>query len=343
MTTELFKGCANNQETCSGTLYEALSIAWSPRKLHTQLSGHGGSGVFLDAIPQILPSLLMGLVLYFIRESLRGPLIYLGRRLGVKGKKTIMKFQNQCWLALFYTCSTVYGYMVLRDEPFFKFPLFVREGDGAASSMWNHHPMAPKWWTVLYYNYEIGFYLTELTTLFVYGKRSDFAEMTAHHIFTLSLLTFSHLGYYHRLGSYILLIHDASDIPLCVAKMIVYCGAPQWLSETGLVAFAAAFVFFRLYVFPITIVVNWGVAPKLIPFTYNLWFLLYVLHVLLQSLHIYWFALILKVAFRSFWPSFKGDRRAKDVRSSDEAEDEGLSGSDDSGSAHKSKKASKKQ
>lgn len=331
-----FEACTSSN--CTATLAEALAIAWSPRKHHIAMSGSVGLGYDFSTLPALLPSLLLAVIIYGVRESLKGPLMSFGRKMGVKGKKTLLKFQNQGWLAIFYICSTAFGYFTLRDEPYFKLPVRASSGDGAAYALWAGFPHQPKWLIMFYYNYAVAFYLTELTTLFVYGKRTDFVEMFAHHIFTLTLLVTSHVGYYHRLGAYILFIHDASDIMLCVAKMISYCNTYDWITNVGFLGFVSTFVYFRLYVFPMLIPVNFGVAPKVSPFSYGVWFSLLTLHILLQSLHIYWFTLILRVAGRTFHliPAPEG-KRTKDVRSSDDEHVEAVNGSKATKHEHKPK------
>ncbi|PWU84602.1 putative Sphingosine N-acyltransferase [Trypanosoma cruzi] len=141
-------------------------------------------------------------------------------RLNVGQRKKLRKFQTQLWLAVSYTASTVFGYMVQRGEPWFGLPL----SEANRISILSPHPYNPGRWILLYYQYGLGFYLSECFSHLANHdiKRSDFLEYVIHHIVTIALIVFSHCSYEHRFGVYVLFIHDASDIMLAVSKALSY-------------------------------------------------------------------------------------------------------------------------
>lgn len=53
-------------------------------------------------------------------------------------------------------------------------------------------------------------------------RRKDWAESMAHHIATVILLVYSYAVNFARVGTMILLVHDASDIFLESAKLARY-------------------------------------------------------------------------------------------------------------------------
>ena len=47
----------------------------------------------------------------------------------------------------------------------------------------------------------------------------DFKEMIIHHIATILLLYFSWVANFPRVGTLVLLVHDAADVPMAVSKV----------------------------------------------------------------------------------------------------------------------------
>ncbi|KEG05231.1 putative dihydroceramide synthase, partial [Trypanosoma grayi] len=84
------------------------------------------------------------------------------------------------------------------------------------------------------------------------------------------------------------------------------------------VAFVVLFVFFRLVCLPSVSLATVVLSLKVREFSLNFWFMAFLLHVVLQGLHVYWFTLIVKLAIQMF----AGGPRA-DIRSDDEIEDNG--------------------
>lgn len=132
----------------------------------------------------------------------------------------LIKFQNQLWLTLFYVASSLFGYLVQYDKPWFTFPVTP------VSAVYFHAPSPyhPTRAILFYYSYGLGFYLSEMfSLLFDHGiRRSDFLEYFLHHVVTLLLIFFSHAGWMHRFGAYVLFLHDSSDILLSFSKSLHY-------------------------------------------------------------------------------------------------------------------------
>jgi hypothetical protein len=73
--------------------------------------------------------------------------------------------------------------------------------------------------------------------------------MFIHHIVTMALLFFSFLVNFVRVGTIVLLCHDASDIFLELAKLFNYLKFAR-LCDATFVIFALAFFVGRLVLYP---------------------------------------------------------------------------------------------
>ncbi|CAG13076.1 unnamed protein product, partial [Tetraodon nigroviridis] len=115
------------------------------------------------------------------------------------------RFCEASWRCVFYLCAFIYGAVALYDKPWL---YDLRE-------VWAGFPkqsMLPsQYW---YYILEMGFYVSLLLSLSVDVKRKDFKEQVIHHTATLTLLSFSWISNYIRIGTLVMAVHDCSDILL---------------------------------------------------------------------------------------------------------------------------------
>lgn len=164
-----------------------------------------------------------------------------------------------------------------------------------------------------YYLWELGFYISALVTHFtIETRRKDFVEMGIHHMVTIGLIWFSHTMRLERLGMLVLLVHDVADIFLEGAKLLE-CVGLEFLSTLTFVGLMFSWMISRLYYFPVKIIRSWIVEhqPRNVPYFKPFLAALFVL----LALHIYWFVLILQVAYRKV---SKG--KMQDVRESGRSE-----------------------
>ncbi|XP_008336456.2 ceramide synthase 2-like [Cynoglossus semilaevis] len=77
----------------------------------------------------------------------------------------------------------------------------------------------------------------------------DFKEQIIHHLATLVLLSFSWCVNYIRVGTLVMLVHDASDVLLESAKLFNYAKRED-ISHSIFVVFATVFMVTRLVIFP---------------------------------------------------------------------------------------------
>jgi hypothetical protein len=65
---------------------------------------------------------------------------------------------------------------------------------------------------------ELAFYWSLVFSQFIDVKRKDFWQMFIHHIATIALLSFSYIVNFLRVGTLVLVVHDAGDYWLEVIK-----------------------------------------------------------------------------------------------------------------------------
>jgi hypothetical protein len=334
--------------------------------------GCSGWGMDFSLVPALFPCVYWFLGIMLIRYVCRKPFARFGIYMGVvtensachrrrvaagkrgtaalsdRNQRKILKFQNQMWLALFYIVSSLFGYYVQRDEPWFQLPL----DDEASLHLLLPHPYNPPQKLIMYYHYGLAFYFAELVSLFLverHVKRSDYMEYMLHHITTLLLIFFSHIGLEHRFGAYVLFIHDASDIMLSFSKTLHYISQEDEarrerynakhakkkdgktyrqsflfryiITETNINACFAAFIclffFFRLWCLPFMGKATIRMASKVRHGNFNMWMLVFLLNFALQGLHVYWGILIIVMVISL---AVGGER--KDIRSDEEVDEE---------------------
>lgn len=136
------------------------------------------------------------------------------RRINQVNNKKISKFIEAAWRFIFYSLFVFVGINVLiYPEP----KIWVTD----------RHAFFTKWpfqgldeGVAFYYLIELGAYLHQLCWTEV--NRADTFEMMLHHCVTIILLLISYLSNFTRVGSAILLVHDAADIFLELAKCFNY-------------------------------------------------------------------------------------------------------------------------
>jgi len=150
------------------------------------------------------------------------------------------------------------------------------------------------------YFFEVSWYLCTLFLLFIDFKRKDFLVMLCHHLVTLMLLTLSWSVGWTRAGVVLLLLHDFSDVFLNFGKMGSYLDA-EIPANGSFVIFVVSWGFLRLYCLPRVIYECFALSPFLLDFSVSgayAWktrALVWGMSALVV-MHIYWYALILKMA-----------------------------------------------
>eukprot|EP00064_Thunnus_orientalis_P014013 superscaffoldBa00002372_g14054 len=156
---------------------------------------------------------------------------------------------------------------------------------------------------------------------------NDFKEQIIHHLATLVLLSFSWCVNYIRIGTLVMLIHDASDVLLESAKLFNYA---KWekTCQSLFVLFAIVFMVTRLIIFPFWLIhCTWVYPVHHYPAFFGYYFFNVMLVVLL-CLHIFWAYLILCMIRKFMFGTLTRDERSDNE---DEEENESSLTEDEEG------------
>ncbi|XP_017689119.1 PREDICTED: ceramide synthase 4-like [Lepidothrix coronata] len=217
--------------------------------------------------------------------------------------RLMKKFCEASWRFTFYFTSFFSGLALLYDKPWFWDPTMC----------WLKFPQQPLppalgWFYLL----ELSFYCSLVATLPFDVKRKDFKEQIIHHIATITLIFVSYCANMIRFGMMVMLVHDASDYILELAKMLHYL---KWqrVCDAVFFAFAVVFILSRLVLFPLIVYYYFVTKLPLFPISCLINAFLGVL----QLLHIFWSYLIIHMIFSVI---FRGGKR-QDARSDTEESD----------------------
>ncbi|XP_037537677.1 ceramide synthase 2-like [Nematolebias whitei] len=222
------------------------------------------------------------------------------------------KFAEAAWRFFFYLTAFVFGLTCLIDRPWF----------WDHRECWRQYPVQPMerahFW---YYMLELGFYGSLVLRIFVDVRRKDFKEQVIHHLATIFLLTFSYCANFIRIGTLVLLLHDSSDILLESAKMFNYGTGWRKTCNSLFVVFAVLFLVTRLVIFPSKILRTTLLLSMEVFQPFPGYYLLNVLLLVLQVLHVFWAGLILRMLYKFLKGKLEKDERS-DEESAEEEEEE---------------------
>ncbi|CBY23067.1 unnamed protein product [Oikopleura dioica] len=237
------------------------------------------------------------------------------RRKKAQGARPLTaKFGETMWRGFFYTVAYSYGsYVVLANSWFWN-----------TLDCWTNYPMHDLTWDVKYYYItELAFYLSLCFTLFSDTIRKDFLAQIVHHVATIALITFSYACGFTRIGVLVMWLHDISDIFLEIAKCFVYA-KKQVIADHLFNLFAVIFFISRIIYFPFVVLHTTLVKSMWLykPF-FGYYFFNFLLAVL-QLLHLYWFYLILEMAYNLLKGKEISDTRSEDEFSVEESDNDNL-------------------
>ncbi|XP_075759266.1 ceramide synthase 4 isoform X2 [Pelodiscus sinensis] len=223
------------------------------------------------------------------------------------------KFCEASWRFAFYFVSFFTGLAVLLDKPWF----------WDHRECWAGYPQQPLLPSVFwYYMLELSFYSSLVCTLPFDVKRKDLRQQVVHHAVTIFLISFSYCANYLRIGTLVMLIHDASDWILEPTKIFNYM---KWRRTCdGLfIVFSAVFLSTRLLLFPYKVLYNtYYYSMELYQPFFGYYFMNGLLLVL-QLLHVFWSCLIGHMIYRFILSGTMERDLRSDTEESDTAEEGG--------------------
>ena len=150
--------------------------------------------------------------------------------------------------------------------------------------------------------------------------------MYGHHVVTISLVTLSYLNNWYVVGLLVLFAHDFSDIFVDRLKLCVYIGWEEmpyfFCTEFWFIANLVAWIYWRLYRFPLLLAGTFAFDNPYIqgvstPDVYgpqgNTYIGCQMLCGVLILMHIYWFFLFIKIAYRMIYEdNSEGEKEYED-------------------------------
>ena len=132
--------------------------------------------------------------------------------------EVISKVAEQIFKAVIYTIKTLLMYILLKQGPFIDYGLM---GGVERVDMFKNYPciQTPKYMNDVYI-IMFGYHFYELIFVCLFNReKKDFSVMLLHHIATISLILISFSVNFLLPGSIILLLHDFSDILVCITRI----------------------------------------------------------------------------------------------------------------------------
>uniref|UniRef100_A0A8D2PPX8 TLC domain-containing protein n=1 Tax=Zosterops lateralis melanops TaxID=1220523 RepID=A0A8D2PPX8_ZOSLA len=125
----------------------------------------------------------------------------------------------------------------------------------------------------------------------------DFKEQIVHHAATIFLISFSYCANYIRIGTLVMVIHDASDCFLEPTKIFNYM---KWKKtcDSLFMIFSAVFLISRLVIYPYTVLYNTYYYSMEIFQPFFGYYFVNVLLMILQLLHVFWSCLIIHMVYK---------------------------------------------
>jgi len=222
------------------------------------------------------------------------------------GNATVLdKFLDQSWQLVIHVSMSAFELYMLSNETWWD----------DTRTIWQPCPPTyrPKLVMRIYYLLQLAIWIyTAFSHRFLEKPRKDYVVMFSHHVFTIFLVASSFLSNSMVIGMVILFIHDISDIPVDLVKMLNLMRLQDkqgfFLSEIVFVGNMVCWAVFRLYLFPVKIGSalvqgheictfipehqgKFWIEPPAIPQLFSGSIVLS----LLWCLHIYWFLLFVRI------------------------------------------------
>jgi ceramide synthetase len=248
-------------------------------------------------------ALYVAVAVYLLWGLLRKPLLIamerriLPKYVGEDREDRAHRAAGNIFKGTYYLFIVLFGYFAAWNAPFLPATL---GGHGSMDAVFDHFPYQPFDSFPLIRTYlmvQLGFHLFSFVEHMMSKPKNNFMEMLLHHCMTLLLISLAYFMNYVTVSHLVLFLHDISDLFLDWARATADTHL-QALTRTMSVGVVLSWLYTRLYLFPVYLIdaAYWHTS---IPDEeiYGKHLLGSMLHVLLV-LHIYWFILIVKMAFR---------------------------------------------
>jgi hypothetical protein len=119
-------------------------------------------------------------------------------------------------------CITAFGYLIMRDEPWFPPTL---GGRGTVEMTFETLKTPPSRALRLYFLVQLGYHSHSLMYMLLLSPmRNDFLEMLLHHLATMILIGAAYLANFSAQGALVVFTHDIGDVTGCTCSLSSPCG-----------------------------------------------------------------------------------------------------------------------
>eukprot|EP01063_Lacrimia_lanifica_P029270 TRINITY_DN4426_c0_g3_i1.p1 TRINITY_DN4426_c0_g3~~TRINITY_DN4426_c0_g3_i1.p1 ORF type:complete len:339 (+),score=134.99 TRINITY_DN4426_c0_g3_i1:142-1158(+) len=267
---------------------------------------HDGDAEDVPQWHEIKLAVLFMLFFSFLRGYLFGKLMVerMGDYLGVMVDSIALKLVNQAISFWMHMVSTVWAVWWLPEEPWFQAMLH-----GHPEAIWedlfkNGHIQMTMSFKV-FYMIHLGYQLHALRATiqegraFTHDRRADYAQMMVHHVVAVLIMIISYVMGFGRMGSLVMVLHNVSDIAVCICKIAKLLGLDRLVLYLFPVMILCWFVT-RLVMYPYYVLWN----TYQVPFTKAPTVLMMVAFVVCEAglfiflaLNLYWFGKFLHMAW----------------------------------------------
>lgn len=225
----------------------------------------------------------------------------------LKKKTTLKKWCDQSWQLVVHVTMSLCEWEILKHETWWQDTdtLWVVNHD-TGLCIASEYPFKIKFFFI--FQLAIWTY-TAFSCKYLEEVRKDYLVMMAHHVITIILICVCYLTGYLNGGLLIMYLHDVSDIPLDILKMLNYVKLGSWdgffLTEIAFVVLLIDWIYFRIYLYPTKILATciFHCRTLCYPLVEDFWFPkglpFYIpinsLLVFLWLLHLWWGFLILRL------------------------------------------------
>ncbi|KAI9720107.1 MAG: hypothetical protein M1828_005835 [Chrysothrix sp. TS-e1954] len=241
------------------------------------------------------------LVLSFTREFLMQRLIRpIAVAAGIRSRAKQSRFMEQFYTAMYFAIFGPFGLFVMSRSPVWYFN---------TSAMFEDFPhRTHEALFKAYYLLQASYWAQQAVVLLLQLEkpRKDFKELVGHHVITLALIWLSYRFHFTYMGLAVYITHDISDFFLATSKVLNYLDAsftiPYFALFIGVWAYCRHYLNLRILLAVLTTFrtvgpfeLNWETQQ------YKCWisqWITFSLLACLQSVNIFWFFLILRIAYK---------------------------------------------
>lgn len=260
----------------------------------------------------------------FIMQVILKPI---ARSCGFTTRHKINRFVEQSYSILYYGISGPVGIYIMYKTDYANLWFFRTTG---FYESFPHRELDA--WFKAFYLLQGAFWAQQalVLVLALEARRKDFKELVFHHVVTVALIILSYRFHFTYMGLVIYITMDVSDFFLATSKVMNYLDSP--LTPPFFFLFVVVWAYLRHYV---NLVVLWSILTEFRtvgPFElnwvtqqYKCWISQYITFALLTALqlvNLYWFVLIIRIAYRYVVHNEQEDVRSEGEDDEEEEEEE---------------------